>query len=549
VFSGWSTNLRVTVESPAGYLEAIPANGWDSSGTVGGPFTPSNHTYTLKNTGGTAVSWAASKIQPWVSLSSENGNLAPGGSATVTVLINENASSLGLGSYNDSVAFNNVTNGRGNSTHPVNLTVHGVKVTHRITTNPSGMEVVVDGETHKTPKRFTWETGSSHVISVPSPQGGSKRKYDFYYWSDNGATEHTIVAPSTSATYTAYFKTQFNLTTEVNNVEGGMVSLYGVEEGTANPLGGVWCDDGQTVTLSASPYFDHYFDSWVNKSGTVISKQNPLTFTMTGPKTIKAKFKQTTYPLVVSIEPRNAGTVARNPKKSGYFFGEQVTVTAKPKVGYTFAGWSGEVSSAENQIALTMNGSKSIQANFIVDDNRPRATEESSPSVQEQGPSGLPLVGKLESPMDGRNASGVKAIYGWALDEKGISRIELFIDGNYVCKIPHGGIREDIKVGYPRYPKADQSGFAMIWNYSALSPGEHDVVVKLHNLKGETLDLASKVNVVRFHGEVVTQVAPEGYLPYQVDVTADGLTKSYDVSVEWCEETQDFGISEIIPKE
>jgi|GEM_PF-3383881 len=539
VLSGWSTNLGVTVESPAGYLEATPANGWDSSGTVGGPFTPSNKTYTLKNTGGTAVNWAASKIQPWVSLSTDNGNLAPGASATVTVLINENASSLGLGSYNDSVAFNNVTTGGGNSTHPVNLTVHGVKVTHRITTNPSGMEVVVDGETHKTPKRFTWETGSSHVISVPSPQGGNKRKYNFSYWSDMGAAEHTIVGPSSSATYTAYFSTQFNLTTEVNAADGGMVT----------PLGEAWYDEGQTVTLSASPYFDRYFISWVNKSGTMISKENPLTITMTGPKTIKAKFKQITYPLVVSIEPRNAGTVARNPKKSGYVFGEQVTVTAKSKVGYTFAGWSGEVSSAENTIALTMDGSKSIQANFIVDENRPRATDESSSSVQEQGPSGLPLVGKLESPMDGRNASGVKAIYGWALDEKGISRIELFIDGSYVCKIPHGGIREDIKAAYPRYPKADQSGFAMIWNYSALSPGEHHVVVKLHNLKGETLDLASKVNVVRFHGEVVTQVAPEGYLPYQVDVTADGLTKSYDVNVEWCEETQNFGISEIIPRE
>jgi len=90
----------------------------------------------------------------------------------------------------------------------------------------------------------------------------------------------------------------------------------------------------------------------------------------------------------------------------------------------------------------------------------------------------------------------------------------------------------------------------MIWNYSVLSPGEHHVVVKLHNLKGETLDLASKVNVVRFHGEVVTQIAPEeGYLPYQIKVTADGLTRSYDVNVEWCEETQDFGISEIIPRE
>ena len=76
VVSGWSTSLGVTVESPAGYLEVIPANGWNSSGTVGGPFTPSNQSYTLKNTGGTAVSWAASKIQPWLSLSSENGNLA-----------------------------------------------------------------------------------------------------------------------------------------------------------------------------------------------------------------------------------------------------------------------------------------------------------------------------------------------------------------------------------------------------------------------------------------------------------------------------------------
>jgi hypothetical protein len=226
-----------------------------------------------------------------------------------------------------------------------------------------------------------------------------------------------------------------------------------------------------------------------------------------------------------------------------------VTVTAKPKVGYTFAGWSGEVSSTEGTITLTMDGSKSVQANFVTDENRPQAKNTPSSAPQPQDFSNLPLVGELESPVNGKNASGVKAIYGWALDEKGISRIELFIDGSYVCKIPHGGIREDVKEAYPKYPKADQSGFAMIWNYSALSPGEHHVVVKLQNLKGETLDLASKVNVVRFHGEVVTQMAPEGYLPYQVDVTADGLTKSYDVNVEWCEETQDFGISEIIPRE
>jgi hypothetical protein len=295
------------------------------------------------------------------------------------------------------------------------------------------MDVVVDGRTYKTPNRFTWETGSSHVVSVPSPQGGNKRKYDFLYWSDNGPAEHTIVAPSSSTTYTAYFTTQFNLTTDVNNVDGGMVTVDGV---MATPLGETWYNEGQTVTLSASPYFDRYFVGWLNKSGAMISKDNPLAITMDGPKTIKAKFKQNTYPLTVTVEPKKAGVVSRSPKKSGYFFGEEVTVTAKPKVGYTFAGWSGEVSSAENTITITMDGSRSIQANFIVDENRPRAADKSSPSAQEQDSPGLPLVGKLESPMDGRNASGVKAIYGWALDEKGISKIELFVDGNFICRIP-----------------------------------------------------------------------------------------------------------------
>ena len=197
-----------------------------------------------------------------------------------------------------------------------------------------------------------------------------------------GQAEHTIVAPSSSAAYTAYFSAQFNLTTQVNDADGGTVNLYGVEGGTASSVGGVWCNEGQAVTLSASPYFDHYFVSWVNKSGTVISKENPLTITMNGPKTIKAKFKQNTYPLVVTIEPRNAGNVARNPKKSGYFFGEQVTVTAKPKVGYKFTGWSGEVSSTEGMITLTMDGSKSIQANFILDENRPRVKDEPSRSIR-----------------------------------------------------------------------------------------------------------------------------------------------------------------------
>jgi hypothetical protein len=118
-----------------------------------------------------------------------------------------------------------------------------------------------------------------------------------------------------------------------------------------------------------------------------------------------------------------------------------------------------------------------------------------------------------------------------------------------VCQIPYGGLREDLREAHPRYPKADQSGFALIWNYSVLTPGEHTVEVVITNNEDQTLDLATTVNVVKFHGDGITQVTPEILSSYPVSVTADGLTKTYDVNIQWFDETQDFGITEIIPRE
>lgn len=158
-------------------------------------------------------------------------------------------------------------------------------------------------------------------------------------------------------------------------------------------------------------------------------------------------------------------------------------------------------------------------------------------------------MAELESPLDQKNVSGVKPIYGWALDEKGISKIELFVDGIYLGNIPYGGIRQDVKEAHPEYPGAGQSGFAMVWNYSVLPPGEHTLLVRIHNLNGETLNLPAKVNVVKFHGEMVSRMTPEDYFPCEVSVTADGTTRAYDVYLEWYPEVQDFGISQIIPKE
>ena len=107
----------------AGALTVTPATGLTSSGLVGGPFTPSSQAYTLQNTGGVSINWTAAKTQSWVTLSSASGTLAAGASTTVTVSINSAANSLAAGTYNDTLTVTNTTNGSGNTTRPVALTV------------------------------------------------------------------------------------------------------------------------------------------------------------------------------------------------------------------------------------------------------------------------------------------------------------------------------------------------------------------------------------------------------------------------------------------
>ena len=115
--------VTLTVSPLPGVLVVTPTGGLTSSGPAGGPFTPDSQSYTLQNTGGTSISWTASKTQAWTTMYSISGSLSAGGSTTVDVLINSNANGLAVGTYNDTVTFTNTTNGTGNTTRAVTLTV------------------------------------------------------------------------------------------------------------------------------------------------------------------------------------------------------------------------------------------------------------------------------------------------------------------------------------------------------------------------------------------------------------------------------------------
>ena len=115
-------SVVLTVTTP-GALSVTPIGSLASTGPVGGPFAPASLTYTLTNTGGTAIGWTATKTQTWTTLSATTGTLGAGASTTVAVSIGPAANTLIAGTYNDTVNFTNTANGTLYAARSVVLTV------------------------------------------------------------------------------------------------------------------------------------------------------------------------------------------------------------------------------------------------------------------------------------------------------------------------------------------------------------------------------------------------------------------------------------------
>ena len=170
------------------------------------------------------------------------------------------------------------------------LSATGANPTYTVSTNPSGLQIAVDSATYSAPHTFNWSPGSSHNLSVSSPQSGpTGTRYVYSSWSDGGAQTHTITAPSSSITYTANFSTQYSLTTSVNPAGAGIV----------NPSGTNWYDNGESVSVSATAKSGYSFNGW---SGDLSGTTNPTSIIMNGPKTVTANFTATNVP-DISVTP------------------------------------------------------------------------------------------------------------------------------------------------------------------------------------------------------------------------------------------------------
>jgi uncharacterized repeat protein (TIGR02543 family) len=163
-----------------------------------------------------------------------------------------------------------------------------------------------------------------------------------------------------TANYAAIPAGNFGLVLKNTPVAGGTI--------TASPSAKYYAS-GTTVNLTATPNIGYVFGSWstnVTAGGTT----NTGSVTISAGTTVEATFTRMNM-LTVHVSPASpdsGGSVAISPLGSNgaeyYAANVVVNLTATPKTGYTFTGWSGAVTATTAATTVTMNGDKIVTAVF-----------------------------------------------------------------------------------------------------------------------------------------------------------------------------------------
>ncbi|MEZ4515532.1 MAG: DUF1349 domain-containing protein [Chloroflexota bacterium] len=115
---------------------------------------------------------------------------------------------------------------------------------------------------------------------------------------------------------------------------------------------------GESVTATAEAAPGWSFAGW---GGDLSGMVNPQVLAVSSDKSISATFTQDVYTL--TVDKTGQGTTDWEPKKPTYIYGDVVTLTATPEVGWAFMGWGGTIneSAAETQITITGNTTATAQ--------------------------------------------------------------------------------------------------------------------------------------------------------------------------------------------
>lgn len=146
---------------------------------------------------------------------------------------------------------------------------------------------------------------------------------------------------------------RYSLTTEVIPAESGKIIP---SEGKSQ--------DGEVVSVIAEPNQGWVFQTW---DGDVISTSISLTLTMNSDKKINAIFIRKDYPLNITVEGEGLveEKVVFNPNMREYPYETIVELIPKPKEGWEFVEWGGDLSGNNLVERITIDKEKNVVAKFL----------------------------------------------------------------------------------------------------------------------------------------------------------------------------------------
>lgn len=96
--------------------------------------------------------------------------------------------------------------------------------------------------------------------------------------------------------------------------------------------------------------------------------------------------------------------------------------------------------------------------------------------------------GHVDTPADGQHVGNEMNFGGWALDDRGIREVRVYIDGHFVNATPLNTDRPDVSKAFPQYAhETHLHGWTVPVEF--LSAGAHKVLVQAVDTDGATRDI------------------------------------------------------------
>ncbi len=278
-----------------------------------------------------------------------------------------------------------------------------------VDTNPTGLQVVVDGSTVTAPQTYSWAMNSTHTLDIPAGIAGSGLQsqsvsqgpldYQFGRWNDGGAASHTIsIAPGSGmpgypptspaqTVYTANFLQWVPFspinsfpssgagtltTTPAPTTFAGVgqfflanqpVSFHGNANTTYNFIqwyGYYYCDWTCYLSFTANPLNLNY---WITTSPQAGFTKSQVTTITTNPPGLNVQIDGNGYTTPVSFSPDPAvNGVAWAAGTSHFVSAPSPQTPWSPNTSYVWSNWSDALSVSHS--FLVASGNSTITANY-----------------------------------------------------------------------------------------------------------------------------------------------------------------------------------------